>query len=220
MTLTLSLLDMVGHLSFGLTAFSFYVRDMLLLRALATASGAVGIAYNYFIPAGPLWLVIFWLCVFMALNLLRIFNLLRERRRVRFSEEERELAQTVFRNFAPVEFMKLLRLAEWRTAEPGEILARQDERQDELALIYNGEVEVSRDGAEVARGRDGMLIGEMSFIQGAPANATVTTSRPTRYLVWPQQALRALLRRNPTMDVAMQSVFNVDLVRKMSGAAG
>ena len=216
--MTLTLLDMIGHLSFGLTAFSFYVKDMLLLRALATASGVVGVAYNYFIPAGPLWLVIFWLCVFMALNLFRIFSLLRERRQVSFTDEERELAQTVFRNFAPVEFMKMLRIAEWRSAEPGQVLARQDERQEELALIYNGEVKVERDGAEVARGRDGMLIGEMSFIQGSAANATVTTERPTRYLVWPQKGLRALLRRNPTMDVAMQSVFNVDLVRKMSGA--
>lgn len=216
--MTLTLLDLIGHLSFGLTAFSFYVRDMLLLRALAAAAGLVGIAYNYFVPGGPLWLVIFWLCVFVALNLLRIAHLLRERRRVHFTDEERELAQTVFRNFSAVEFMKLLRLAEWREAEPGEVLARQDQPQSELALIYNGEVRVERDGAEVARGRDGMLIGEMSYIRGGAANATVTTERPTRYLVWPQRALRALLRRNPTMDVAMQSVFNVDLVRKMSGA--
>jgi hypothetical protein len=212
-----TLLDLVGHLSFGLTAFSFYVRDMLL-RTLATASGAVGIVFNYFIPGGPLWLVIFWLCVFMTLNLFRIFTLLSERRRVRFSDEERELAQTVFRNFSAVEFMKLLRIAEWRAAEPGAVLAQQDAPQDELALIYNGEVSVSRSGAEVARGRDGTLIGEMSYIGGGPANATVTVERPTRYLVWPQAALRGLLRRNPTMDVAMQSVFNVDLVRKLGGA--
>ena len=47
----------------------------------------------------------------------------------------------------------------------------------------------------------------------------MTTLRPTRYLVWPQDELRGLLKRNPTMDVAMQSVFNLDLVRKLTDRA-
>jgi CRP-like cAMP-binding protein len=115
--------------------------------------------------------------------------------------------------------MKLLRLAEWRSAEPGEVLARQGERQAELALICNGEVSIARDGGEIARGRDGTLVGEMSYISGAPATATVSALRPTRLLVWPQDTLRHLLRRNPTMDVAMQSVFNVDLIRKLGAPA-
>lgn len=216
--MTLSFLDLIGHLSFILTALSIFLRDMLMLRSVAVVSGAVGIAYNYLIPAGPLWLVIFWLGVFSVIHLYRIADLLRERRRVHFSDEERELYQTVFQNFSPVEFMKLLRLAEWRSATPGTLLARQDRPQSELALIYNGEVAVSRDGDEIARSRDGTLIGEMSYIGGGMATATVTTLRPTRYLVWPQVELRQLLKRNPTMDVAMQSVFNVDLVRKLGAA--
>ena len=216
--MTLSFLDLIGHLSFILTALSIFLRDMLMLRSVAVVSGLVGIAYNYLIPAGPLWLVIFWLGVFSVIHLYRIADLLRERRRVHFSDEERELYQTVFQNFSPVEFMKLLRLAEWRSATPGTLLARQDQPQNELALIYNGEVAVSRDGDEIARSRDGTLIGEMTYIGGGMATATVTTLRPTRYLVWPQLELRQLLKRNPTMAVAMQSVFNVDLVRKLGAA--
>lgn len=217
--MTVSLLDITGHLSFILIAVSISLRDMLALRVVSVLSGVIGIVYNYFIPAGPLWLVIFWTALFAAIHLYRITDLLRERRRVQFSDEERELYQTVFRNFAPVEFMKLLNLAEWRHAEPGTELARQDQAQSELALIYNGEVSVSRDGEQIARSRDGTLVGEMSFIGGGNASATVVTLRPTRYLVWQQQALRDLLRRNPTMDIAMQSVFNIDLVRKLGPAA-
>ena len=115
--------------------------------------------------------------------------------------------------------MKMLRLAEWRHAEPGVVLAEEDRPQPELALLYNGEVTITRDGSEIARGRDGTLIGEMTFIQGGDATAMVTTLRSTQYIVWSQDALRQLLRRNPTMDVAMQSVFNVDLVRKLTGNA-
>ena len=38
------------------------------------------------------------------------------------------------------------------------------------------------------------------------------------YLAWPRQELRKLLKRNPTMDIAMNSVFSVDLTNKLGGA--
>ena len=40
----LTLLSIMGHLSFGLTAVSLAMRDMLLIRALGGASGLVGVA--------------------------------------------------------------------------------------------------------------------------------------------------------------------------------
>lgn len=214
--------DAVGHLSFGLTALSFLMRDIMLLRILAIVSGVLGIAYNYLIPEGPLWLVIFWLFVFLLINAARIVMLFLERRRVTFSEEERELYQTVFRHFAPVEFMKLMRLAEWGSEPEGVVLATQAEALADLKLIYNGEVAVEKDGKEIARSRDGTLIGEISYIHGGAATATVRTLRPTRYVSWPKDELRKLLKRNPTMDVAMGTVFNVDLVQKLTagGSAG
>ncbi len=207
-----------GNLSFALTAFSFYVKDILALRALSILSGAVGVLYNYFIFQGPLWLVIFWLCVFMLINALRIAHLVMERRSVSFSDEERELHETIFRRFSPVEFMKLLRLGEWHEAGPGTVLAVEGEEVDSLKLIYNGEVVIEKDGAEVARSRDGTLIGEMSFIQGGAATATVKAAGPTRYLAWPKEELRKLLQRNPAMNVAMNSVFSIDLTKKLGGA--
>ena len=43
-------------------------------------------------------------------------------------------------------------------------------------------------------------------------------TRPTRYLEWPKKALSGLMKRNPTIDVAMKSVFSIDLTRKLAGA--
>jgi hypothetical protein len=100
-----TLLSLVGHLSFGLTALSLAMRDMLLLRVLGVASGLFGVGYNYFVPGGPLWLVIFWLGVFLAIHLWRIIEIVVERRAIRFSDEEQVLHATVFRGFDAVEFM-------------------------------------------------------------------------------------------------------------------
>jgi len=210
------LFDVVGHLSFGLTALSFLMRDILLLRLLAIVSGVLGLVYNYFLPEGPLWLVIFWLFVFLLINLVRVVMLFLERRGVSFTDEERELYQTLFRNFAPVEFMKVMRLARWRDSTGDELLATENAPLDELKLIYNGEVAVERQGQEIARVKDGTFIGEMSYIHGGDATATVRTVRPTRYISWPQDELRKLLKRNPTMDVAMGTVFHMDLAQKLA----
>jgi hypothetical protein len=211
------LLDIVGHLSFGLTAISFLMRDILLLHMFAAASGVLGLTYNYFIPEGPLWLVLFWLAIFTLINLTRIIMLTIEKSTIQFSEDERDLYQTLFRKFSPLEFLKLMRLAEWRIAAEGEVLAREDEPVDSLKLIYNGAATVSRDGAELARLRDGNFIGEVTFLQNtANATATVTAARTTRYLAWSKDELRKLLRRNPAMDTAMSTVIQVDLTGKLA----
>jgi hypothetical protein len=217
--MTLTVYEVLGHLSYTLTGLSFFMRDILLLRVLSIGACAVGIVYGYLIPSGPLWLVIFWLILFLAINVGRIIHLILERRGVSFSEEERELYRTVFHRFAPVDFLKLIRLGAWRSAGPGEHLTRQGEALEDLKLIYNGEVAIERDGAEVARSRDGTLVGEMSYVQGGNATATVRVLKPTRYLSWPRKELRRLLKRNPAMDLAMQTVFSMDLTRKLTQAS-
>lgn len=213
-------IEIIGHSAFLLTAISFYLKDILLLRFLAVASALVGIYYNYFMAVGPLWLPIFWLAVFTCINVWRIVGIFTERYSIRFTEEERELYETLFRHFEPVEFMKLMRLAEWREAAEGDVFAEAGRPLDGLRLLFSGEVAVTRGGAEIGRSRDGALIGEMSFIQGGEATATVTALRPCRYVFWPKSDLQGLLRRNPSIDVAMKHVFSLDLTRKLSGSIG
>lgn len=76
---------------------------------------------------------------------------------------------------------------------------------------------IERAGEEVGRVRDGSMIGEMSFLQGGAATASVTSTRPCRYVVWPKEKLRQLLKRNPSLDIAMKHVFSMDLTRKLAG---
>tara|TARA_B100000530_G_scaffold164009_1_gene103177 strand:- start:409 stop:1092 length:684 start_codon:yes stop_codon:yes gene_type:complete len=213
----LTFFDLVGHVAFLLTAISFYLKDILLLRFLAIVSSLVGIGYNYFLDVGPLWLPIFWLSVFTIINVWRIVGILMERSAIHFSDDENELYETIFKGFAPVEFMKLMRIAEWRDAEKGEKFATQGQPVDGLLLLFSGEVSIERDGSEIGTASDGALIGEMSFIQGGDASATVTTNVKSRYVFWPEEALRGLLRRNPNIDIAINHVFGLDLTRKLTG---
>ena len=207
----------IGHLAFLLTAVSFLLKDIILLRTTAVVSSIVGIGYNYFSVSGPNWLPIFWLSIFAIINAIRIIGILREKLSINFSEEEKELYETVFSNFNAVEYMKLFRTADWKNIPPGHVIAKEGEQIDGVYMLYNGEVSVERNGTEIGRSRDGAMIGEMSFIKGGdtPASATVISTKNCKCVFWPKVELRALLRRNPAIDVSLKHVFSVDLAKKL-----
>lgn len=210
-------IEIAGHVSFALAALSFFVRDMILLRSLAIASGVVGVFFNYLVSFGPMWIPIMWLSIFICINGYRIIGIFLERRSISFTDEELELYETIFQNFTSLEFMKLMRIAEWRSVDIGYKFAEQGDNLTGLSLLFNGEVSIERDGKHLGIGRDGSMIGEMSFIKGGSANATVLAKCKCRCVYWPKEKLKALLNRNPSMDVAMKHVFSLDLTRKLVG---
>ena len=206
---------LAGHLASILTMAAYLLKDILWLRLLTILSCFAGIAFNYFVPATPLWSVIYWNMLFATINIAQIAIIIRERTGIHFTEEEKELHDTLFKNFAPFEFMKLMRIAKWLEAKQGEVLAVEKETLNAVMLIYNGLVGVEANGKEVARLKDGNFIGEVSFITGGAATATVRALQPTRYIAWPKAAISQLLNRNPSMRFAMQSMLSTDLSKKL-----
>jgi len=213
--MTWSVIDFVGHSCFGLVALSFFAKDMLFLRIISIVASVVGIAYNYWIPFGPIWIPIIWNLLFISINSYRIVGIILDRRAVQFNDEELELFETVFKNFTPLEFMKLMRVGRWHDAQSGFEFARQGEAVEGLFLLYNGEVSIKKAGVEIGRLKDGSMIGEISFIRGGYASATVTASCDSRYIHWSTTELKNLLMRNPSMDIGMKQVFSMDLTKKL-----
>ena len=207
--------EIFGHLAYILIACSLLVRDILWLRCLSILASVSSIVFNYYVPAAPLWLVIEWNVVFIGINAVRIGIILKEKMGVSFSPEEEELYETMFRNFSAVEFMKLMRLGQWREVEPGETLATEGKELASLVLIYNGAAGVRMKGEEVAVLKDGNFIGEMSFTTSGPASATVAAVAATRVVEWPKEELKKLLQRNPSMRSAIQAVLSGDMARKL-----
>lgn len=207
--------DLFAHGASILTGIAYLVKDILWLRALTVLACIAGIIYNYTVPYVPLWVVIYWNLLFLAINLVQIVIIMKERREVSFSEEEQELYETLFKNFAPFEFMKLLRIGEWLEAKQDQVLAIEKKQLDDVMLIYNGLVKVEADGQTLAQLKDGSFIGEMSFITGGDATATVRAIEPTRYLSWSKADLKKLFNRNPSMLFAMQTVLSTDLTKKL-----
>ena len=204
-----------GHLASVLTMAAYLLKDILWLRLLTILSCFAGIAFNFIVPATPLWTVIYWNVLFAVINVAQVAIIIKQRSGVHFTEEEKELHDTLFKNFVPFEFMKLMRVGKWLDAKQGEILATEKKPIDSIMLIYNGQVAVELNGKELAKLKDGNFIGEVSFITGGAATATVKALQPTRYVAWPKEAIKQLLNRNPSMRFAMQAMLSTDLSKKL-----
>jgi Popeye protein conserved region len=208
-----------GHLASILTMVAYLLRDILWLRLLTILSCFAGILFNYWVPSTPLWSVITWNSLFAVINIVQIAIIIKERTGIEFTEEERELHETLFKNFAPFEFMKLMRIAHWHQVAPGDVLTVEGKPLDSMMLIYNGRLVVEKQGVKSAELLDGNFIGEVSFISGGAATATVRAIEPTRYVSWRKKEIDALLKRNPSMRLAMQGMLSTDLSKKLSHRA-
>ncbi len=207
--------SLLGNLAFVLVALSYLVRDIFWLRSISIISSLAGIIYSYSALSEPLWINIIWNFVFIAVNAIWIAVILKERRSVNFTEEEKELYNTVFRTFSPVEFMKLIHIGKWKVAQPDEVLIVENQPTADMMLIYNGEVEVWVKNRKIATLKDGAFVGEMSFLTGNLPTATVKATKETRYMAWSKEELRKLLNRNPSMWATLQGVLSTDLTKKL-----
>jgi CRP-like cAMP-binding protein len=214
------MLDLAGHLAFALIALSFLVRDILWLRALSISASVASISYSYYAPSKPLWIVIGWNFLFIALNLAQIAMLFRERRVREFTEEELELYRSSFSRFTPVEFLRLIRIAEWKDAPAGTQLMRQAAQSAAVLLIFSGKVRVEKNGRMLAELRSGDFVGEIGFVKQTAAAADVTTIEPTRYVSWEKDALRRLIERNPSMGIVLNAELTEDMADKLARRTG
>lgn len=216
----MDLISIIGHISFIAIAASFLVRDILWLRVVSVFASLLAIIFNYFVPGGPIWLVIWWSLVFILINFYNIVILLQARRGISFTAEEQEMYETVFQDFSPVEFMKLLRIGEWREVKSDQILIEEGKKVDNILFIYNGQAEVFYNGQQVNYLKDGAFIGEMELGKDKLAVATVKTTTPARILAWPVAEISQLLGRNPSMNSTIQTIFSADLIQKLQRQSG
>ncbi len=204
----------MGHLGFAVGAMGFAVRDIVWLRLISIVSSVALITYTINVHE-HVWVAVSWQTVFIIVNGSRLFQLIYGERAARFDEHEQELYDTMFRGFTRLEFMRLMRIADWRTAEPGDVLTTEGAAVPELLLITCGAADVIVGDRPVAELRSGQLVGEMSLMTGEMASATVRVREATRYIAWSKASLARLLNRNPSMHFVMDSVLGIDLSRKL-----
>ncbi|NIA69110.1 cyclic nucleotide-binding domain-containing protein [Pelagibius litoralis] len=206
------------HAAALLQVFGFLNRGQLMLRCFVLAGNLLYIPFYYFHPEQPLLGAIFWSSVLATAGLIGIIRLLLDRRQ-RPGDRNDESFLNILKVLSPGEFRRLMQMAEWHTADRSVELTRQGEAVPSLYFVTGGQVEIEKDGRSFASG-PGVFIGEVSFLIGGAATATVHARTGTEYIAWPRDALRKAIQRTPTLGASMERLFNQELARKVAVSWG
>jgi CRP-like cAMP-binding protein len=137
-----------------------------------------------------------------------------------FSHDDKATAlghAPLFKNLARGDLVQLAMATEDLEVEAGKVLAREGEIGQEFFVIVDGEVSVSKDGAEIRRLGAGEFFGEIALIWDSPRRtATVTSATPVRFFVLTRQAFRGLIDHHPDIEAKVLEVLE-ERVRENEG---
>jgi CRP-like cAMP-binding protein len=203
----------VGHLNYMLVILSVSMSSMRWLRVFAICSGMVGVFYYGFLISDNISAA--WEGIFAAVNAVQLAIVLLAGRRRKFSEDEELFIRTVMPTLEGNLRARVLKLARWQTREPEAVLVEEGQAKPQLVFIASGAASVEKSGTLVGVCGPGDFLGEMSFLTGRPASATVRVANEIRCCVFDPGVLKALTQKNPGIRQALEFSFNRNLVGKL-----
>ncbi len=209
----LSFHNAVGHLNYILVILAVSMSNMRWLRVFGIASGAVGVFYYGMLVGDNISAT--WEFIFAAVNAVQLVAVLLAGRRRHLNEDEQLFTKTVMPTLESNLRARLLKLARWQTRQPDEILVNEGEASPQLLFIARGAASVERAGTIVGVCGPGDFLGEMSFLSGRPASATVKVANEVRCCVFDVGVLKAVIEKNPGIRQALEYSFNRNLVGKI-----
>ncbi|MCB1487760.1 MAG: cyclic nucleotide-binding domain-containing protein [Bauldia sp.] len=206
---------MPGHASYVLIAISYWLTNFFWLRVMAVIGLAFEILY-FRLSGGAMQAGIGWDIVFILINLYQIFRLVDEHRRLKQHEELHLLCQGAFAGLSNSQLARLVKAGVWQTFDAGALLTDEGQPVKALVMVCSGQVVVEAQGRVITRLHAGSLVGELAFISGNPASATVRAEVPTRGFVIDMAGLQRLASADEVMASAIDRVIGRDLAAKLS----
>lgn len=209
-----AILVQIGLLFQGL---GLLARDQLVLRILILIGTGFYVLYYYFVSDQPLWEAILSSAILGVINLGMIIQLLIERTTFAMGTEM-TYAFKNFPNLTPGQFRKLMRIGEIVKPKPGDTLCTAHIPNERLYFLLEGRVAIHK-GTVRNMVAAPMFLGEVSFLSGTGASATVITERDVVAVEWRAKDLRELMRKSTSMEHALMALLNADLASKVSQSA-
>ncbi len=209
----LSSLDALIALSFLLIAVSYFLTSIFWLRVVAVGGLFMEILYFHF--KGGMALAIAGDLVFITINLYQLAWLVRDRLSLRLPEKEGPMLREALAGLDDAQISRLLKAAEWRDYQEGETLTRQDAPVDALYFLCSGRANVEVNGSLLTYLEKGSFIGEIAYLTGNPATATVVIDEPARILVFSKMRMAKVVAADSQINAIIYQLLGRDLAMKM-----
>lgn len=206
--------NVFGHLSYLILALSYWLTNIYWLRVVAVIGSALEIVYFSY-TGGDLLVGIGWTVVFIAINVFHLILLTKERLSLRLPEEDAPLLRDSLAGLSDFQIAKLLRAADWKDYVPGDVLTRQDAPVDSLFFLCRGRANVEVSGKFITYLEKGTFVGEIAYLTGNPATATVTIDEPSRVLAFSKMKMARVVASDEQISGIMYQLLGRDLAMKM-----
>jgi len=203
------------HVANILLLVAYSVRDILWLRLFAVAASLISIPYLVLQPT-PLWAALGWTILFAAINAFQSWRLFLERRPVQLMPEEEKVRRLIFEDLPPRKVLQVLSIASWCRSATGERLIEQGKCVDNIELIIEGRVQVSRDDRLLGELGTGNLVGSTLLLSGVSADVNAVVVEPVHAVRWEVATLQHYLDAHPETRIVMQRHLARDLAGKLN----
>lgn len=204
--------ELALNIAYVLYVASTLFRTVVKLRVMMIATSVAFIVYGVFLGSMS---VIVWNVLFGAMHAGQLFILWRKHRAIDISPEEEAIWHERFVSLSRLDFYTLWSVGERRFEAADTVVIDEGQKQESLALILTGDLEVRRCGEVLAKLAPGALIGERSFVTDQPASATVRTINEVELHLWSHEKIHALEMLCPAAHQAMAELIGQDLARKL-----
>jgi len=193
-------------------------RDQLYIRGLILVGSICYVLYYWLVPAGPLWDAMVGAVLIGAASLQGALKILWSRAMISAPKDTRHVLESLG-EIEPGLFRRLLRSGARIEIETYTILTVEGERPDSLWLLLNGDITLERRGQMPTVISGPCFVGEIAWLTGGPASATVTIHSKCDVVQWKHEQLRSLFRYNHRIELALEALIAQDLARKLSKSA-
>lgn len=136
--------------------------------------------------------------------------------------------QALTEKLSEAELQALVSVAEHRLCADGEVIVQEGEHPDALFVVLRGRVDVSKnvtylpdpddeypDEQTLTQLGEGAMLGELSFLDGEPASATLRASGPCELLRVTRQGLAQAASMTPTLEDKLSVAIARVMVRRL-----
>lgn len=209
--------DLVIALAIALQFTGFLFRRQVVLRLLVMAGSVCCVVHYATVADEPLWAAIAGRALLIAANLFGLAALLLEQSAFALARDQRHLL-AAFAPMRPGQLRRLPRLAAPRRIEAETALTAEGETPAHLHFVVSGPLSLTRRGGPSFVIHGPCFIGEVAWLLGVPASATVAALPGAEVASWPVDRLHKLSRRSPRLEEALDALIAQDMARKVSAS--
>ena len=151
---------------------------------------------------------------FISLNLYQVIKLILERRPVRFNERELQLKQKSFPHISDREWLKLLKLGEWKFIQ----------KENYSPSIFTGSINLLSEGhLKLINTKQtntlleqGSLIGGIQFLTGQDITEKFSCHFDIEILSWSISEFRTFIQDKPHISAGFQKLIGQEIIRSKS----